>query len=473
MSLHAQMRAQLAEKEQTILSLQQAKDEALSASLAQTEAISKLREEEQHSKASLARLQRQVADLEAAAKRHKAAASSAQQAARALPSQSRGLVVKGVQTQMEGREVEDAQARLLTAGAEIQRSKAMVETMKRELRGKEQLERDLERSKAMVETMKREAGDKELLERDLERSKALVETMRRESKEMGQLESDLEMSKALVEAMRREAREKEEMCRREGQNAAAGVTCEEKERFEKELERSKALVEKMRRQVAEKGHLERELERSTALLETMRREAAEKEQLERDLERSKAAMESMRREAAEKEQLERELKAVVESMRREAREKERPERGMERSNSCAAESSRKRRIAEVEGEVSALLPPRMCGLARQGSVGQLLAAVEGELCRHLLSPCSLSPLPTPPTALVLQLPSAASSALCLLEKELLSRGDDFAHEFLLRLSARIVGEGRDAPLRPAALQRGVLLAHLFARCCRSRGEGER
>ncbi|KAL1515588.1 hypothetical protein AB1Y20_002208 [Prymnesium parvum] len=145
-----------------------------------------------------------------------------------------------------------------------------------------------------------------------------------------------------------------------------------------------------------------------------------------------------------------------------------------REASADEPASKRRRGEGVEGPPHTL-PPQTAASARDGSVQQLIASLGGELARHVYSPCSLARLPaaTPPTALAIELSHAAAAALDALCAAVCARGNSFAHEFLLRLAAAVVGEARGSALGGAALQRAVLYCQLAGRCCRARREGAR
>ena len=155
----------------------------------------------------------------------------------------------------------------------------------------------------------------------------------------------------------------------------------------------------------------------------------------------------------------------------------RPSNAKRQRRSGASNGERPSAVVSARGERDSLLPRETVRHAVGGSVQQLLAALEGEFCRHVYSACALSARRrshcAPPVSLTIELSSCGGAAADALAGVLCVRGGDFLHEFLLRLGARIVGEDRGSPLAPAALQRTVLYCHVFGRCCRARGESQR
>ena len=77
------------------------------------------------------------------------------------------------------------------------------------------------------------------------------------------------------------------------------------------------------------------------------------------------------------------------------------------------------------------------------------------------------------SAVCIRLSRCAAAALGELTALLLASPAAWVDQLLSALALILVGRGRDAPLAAAALQRTVLLAHLFGSCCRARREAAR
>lgn len=108
----------------------------------------------------------------------------------------------------------------------------------------------------------------------------------------------------------------------------------------------------------------------------------------------------------------------------------------------------------------------------------LAAFLEGELAEWLFSACVLHPDEGDCTgatkwplhgaaAVVLSPPPAAEAPLEALETMVRVEGERLGEPLLHGLALRLSAHGREAPLLPAPLQRLVLLAHAFGRCCRA------
>ncbi|KOO24018.1 hypothetical protein Ctob_001583 [Chrysochromulina tobinii] len=80
---------------------------------------------------------------------------------------------------------------------------------------------------------------------------------------------------------------------------------------------------------------------------------------------------------------------------------------------------------------------------------------------------------TPLTSVVIQPSGVGAASIEVLQKLLSERGDDWMREWLSGLARAIVGTDRCLPLAPPSLQRAVLACHLFASCCRERGDMKR
>jgi len=122
-----------------------------------------------------------------------------------------------------------------------------------------------------------------------------------------------------------------------------------------------------------------------------------------------------------------------------------------------------------------LLPDSVITTARRGSVTLVLRMLEGELMRWLFSACALrtADAATPLTSVVIQPSGVGAASIEVLQKLLSERGDDWMREWLSGLARAIVGTDRCLPLAPPSLQRAVLACHLFASCCRERGDMKR
>ena len=122
-----------------------------------------------------------------------------------------------------------------------------------------------------------------------------------------------------------------------------------------------------------------------------------------------------------------------------------------------------------------LLPDSVITTARRGSVTLMLRMLEGELMRWLFSACALrtADAATPLTSVVIQPSGVGAASIEVLQKLLGERGDDWMREWLSGLARAIVGTDRCLPLAPPSLQRAVLACHLFASCCRERGDTKR
>lgn len=101
--------------------------------------------------------------------------------------------------------------------------------------------------------------------------------------------------------------------------------------------------------------------------------------------------------------------------------------------------------------------------------------LEEELAEWVFSACILHPkewasmanVPLCGTStVVLSLPPAAEAPLEALESAIGAKGVSWGESLLRALALRLISQGREAPLLPAPLQRLVLLAHVFGRCCR-------
>jgi hypothetical protein len=122
-----------------------------------------------------------------------------------------------------------------------------------------------------------------------------------------------------------------------------------------------------------------------------------------------------------------------------------------------------------------LLPDSVITTARRGSVTLVLRMLEGELMRWLFSACALrtADAAAPLTSVVIQPSGVGAASIEVLQKLLSERGDDWMREWLSGLARAIVGTDRCLPLAPPSLQRAVIACHLFASCCRERGDTKR
>ena len=135
----------------------------------------------------------------------------------------------------------------------------------------------------------------------------------------------------------------------------------------------------------------------------------------------------------------------------------------------------KRRRGEVDGDggdgpVAALLA--QLGDLEQSQPAVASAAIvdllESGVSAWLYSPCALQPMGGDRGAVSMQLSGCAAAALDELAARLSTVS--WAEALLRHLALLVVGRGRDAQLPASTLQRDVLVAHLFSRCCRARDE---